>query len=59
MMAAFKENMAKVSNSSHLLIRSAESIYSSADTTEQAIMAQKQGTDSVAAAINELETSSS
>jgi methyl-accepting chemotaxis protein len=59
MMTAFKDNMAQVSHSSHVLIRSAESIYNSADTTEQAILAQKQGTDSVAAAINELESSSS
>ncbi len=59
MMAAFKENIAQVSKSSHVLIASAEQIYTSAETTEQAIMQQKAGTDSVAAAINELESSSS
>ena len=59
MMSSFKENIAQVSHSSKVLISSAETIYTSADTTEQAILAQKQGTDSVAAAINELECSSS
>ncbi|MEC8225647.1 MAG: methyl-accepting chemotaxis protein, partial [Pseudomonadota bacterium] len=59
MIGAFKDNIAQVSHSSKVLIHSAESIYASADTTEQAILKQKQGTDSVAAAINELESSSS
>ena len=58
MIASFKENIAQVSHSSKVLIHSAEKIYASADTTEQAILSQKQGTDSVAAAINELESSS-
>ncbi|WP_046004769.1 methyl-accepting chemotaxis protein [Pseudoalteromonas rubra] len=59
MMASFKDNIAQVSASSHVLIQSAEQIYNAADTTERAIQEQKQGTDSVAAAINELESSSS
>ncbi|WP_405128338.1 methyl-accepting chemotaxis protein [Pseudoalteromonas sp. PB2-1] len=59
MIGAFKDNIAQVSHSSKVLIHSAESIYTSADATEQAIIQQKQGTDSVAAAINELESSSS
>ncbi|CAH9059870.1 hypothetical protein PSECIP111854_02492 [Pseudoalteromonas sp. CIP111854] len=59
MMASFKENISQVSHTSQILIQSAETIYTSADTTEQAIQEQKQGTDSVAAAINELESSSS
>ncbi|WP_065978267.1 methyl-accepting chemotaxis protein [Pseudoalteromonas lipolytica] len=59
MISAFKDNIAQVSHSSKVLIHSAESIYASADATEQAILQQKQGTDSVAAAINELESSSS
>ncbi|MFC3033200.1 methyl-accepting chemotaxis protein [Pseudoalteromonas fenneropenaei] len=59
MMEAFKTSIGQVSQSSKVLIRSAETIYNSADTTEQAILQQKQGTDSVAAAINELECSSS
>ena len=59
MIGAFKDNIAQVSHSSKVLIHSAESIYASADATEQAILKQKQGTDSVAAAINELESSSS
>ncbi|MCE9688051.1 methyl-accepting chemotaxis protein [Shewanella sp. AS16] len=58
MMAAFKDNITQVSRSSKVLIHSAETIYSSAEATEQAIMQQKLGTDSVAAAINELESSS-
>ncbi|MCF2828637.1 MULTISPECIES: methyl-accepting chemotaxis protein [unclassified Pseudoalteromonas] len=59
MMDSFKDNIAQLSNSSKILIHSAESIYASAETTELAIQEQKQGTDSVAAAINELESSSS
>lgn len=58
MIGAFKENIAQVSHSSKVLIHCAESIYASADATEHAILNQKQGTDSVAAAINELESSS-
>ncbi|KZN35913.1 methyl-accepting chemotaxis protein [Pseudoalteromonas luteoviolacea S2607] len=59
MMAAFKDSIAEVSRSSKVLIHSAEHIYTAAETTETAIQSQKQGTDSVAAAINELESSSS
>ena len=59
MIATFKDNIAQVSHSSKVLIHSAEKIYSSADTTERAILEQKKNTDSVAAAINELESSSS
>ncbi|WP_440054633.1 methyl-accepting chemotaxis protein [Pseudoalteromonas sp. T1lg65] len=59
MMDSFKENISQLSHSSKVLIHSAESIYASAETTERAIQEQKQGTDSVAAAINELESSSS
>ena len=59
MMTAFKGNISQLSESSKVLIHSAEKIYASAETTEQAINQQKQGTDSVAAAINELESSSS
>ncbi|WP_419149107.1 methyl-accepting chemotaxis protein [Pseudoalteromonas 'SMAR'] len=59
MMDSFKENISQLSHSSKVLISSAESIYASAETTELAIQEQKQGTDSVAAAINELESSSS
>lgn len=59
MMEGFTDSIAKVSKSSHILIGSAEKIYNSADETERAILEQKQGTDSVAAAINELESSSS
>ena len=58
MLASFKQNIAHVSETSKILINSAEQIYSAADTTEQAILEQKQGTESVAAAINELEASS-
>lgn len=58
MMDTFKSNISQLSESSKVLIHSAERIYDSAETTEQAINQQKQGTDSVAAAINELETSS-
>ncbi|MFC0119888.1 methyl-accepting chemotaxis protein [Pseudoalteromonas xiamenensis] len=58
MMTGFTESIANVSSSSHILIGSAEKIYNSADETERAILEQKQGTDSVAAAINELESSS-
>ena len=56
MIATF--NIAQVSHSSKVLIHSAEKIYTSADTTERAILEQKKNTDSVAAAINELESSS-
>jgi len=59
MMTSFKSNIAQVSDSSKVLIHCAEQIFAAADTTEQAILEQKQGTDSVAAAINELECSSS
>ncbi|MBQ4847208.1 MULTISPECIES: methyl-accepting chemotaxis protein [Pseudoalteromonas] len=59
MMASFTDNISQVSHSAKVLIHSAETIYTSADTTERAILEQKQGTDSVAAAINELESSSS
>ena len=58
MIDAFKENITQVSHSSKVLIHCAEAIYASADATEHAILSQKQGTDSVAAAINELESSS-
>ena len=58
MIETFKENIAQVSHSSKVLIHSAETIYTSADTTERAILEQKRNTDSVAAAINELESSS-
>ncbi|MGE6450645.1 methyl-accepting chemotaxis protein [Pseudoalteromonas tetraodonis] len=58
MIATFKDNIAQVSHSSKVLIHSAEKIYTSADTTERAILEQKKSTDSVAAAINELESSS-
>ena len=58
MIATFKDNIAQVSHSSKVLIHSAEKIYTSADTTERAILEQKKSTDSVAAAINELECSS-
>ncbi|MCF6437458.1 methyl-accepting chemotaxis protein [Pseudoalteromonas sp. MMG022] len=59
MMSSFKDNIGQVSHTSKVLIQSAETIYTSADATERAIQLQKQGTDSVAAAINELESSSS
>ena len=58
MIATFKDNITQVSHSSKVLIHSAEKIYTSADTTERAILEQKKSTDSVAAAINELESSS-
>ncbi len=58
MIGTFKENIAQVSDSSQVLIHAAESIYASADATKQAILQQKQGTDSVATAVNELESSS-
>ena len=58
MMDSFKGNISQLSESSKVLIHSAEKIYASAETTEQAINLQKMGTDSVAAAINELESSS-
>lgn len=58
MMDSFKENIAKVSSSAHVLISSAEKIFAAAETTETAILQQKNSTDSVAAAINELESSS-
>ncbi|WP_445946291.1 methyl-accepting chemotaxis protein [Shewanella sp.] len=58
MMASFKDSILNVSASSKVLIQSAETIHSTAETTEQAIKKQKEGTDSVAAAINELESSS-
>ncbi|SFC50409.1 methyl-accepting chemotaxis protein [Pseudoalteromonas denitrificans] len=58
MLNSFKQNITQVSETSHIIINSAEQIFSAADTTEQAILQQKQGTESVAAAINELEASS-
>jgi methyl-accepting chemotaxis protein len=58
MMASFKDSILNVSASSKVLIQSAETIHSTAETTEEAIKHQKEGTDSVAAAINELGTSS-
>lgn len=59
MMDSFKDNISKVSSTSHIVISSAEKIYGAAETTEKAILQQKNSTDSVAAAINELESSSS
>lgn len=59
MMTSFKNNIAHVSESAKILIASAEKINSGAETTEQAILQQKNSTESVAAAINELESSSS
>ena len=58
MMNSFKSNIAHVSESAKILIASAEKIYAGAETTEQAILQQKNSTESVAAAINELESSS-
>lgn len=58
MMDSFKHNMSHVSHSAKVLITSAEKIYAGAETTEQAILEQKNSTVSVAAAINELESSS-
>ncbi|TBR38442.1 methyl-accepting chemotaxis protein [Marinomonas agarivorans] len=58
MMASFKNNMSHVSDSAKILIHSAEKIYTGAETTEQAILRQKNSTVSVAAAINQLESSS-
>lgn len=59
MMDSFKSNIAHVSNSAKILISSAEKIFTGSETTEQAILQQKNSTESVAAAINELESSSS
>ena len=59
MMRSFKGNITHVSESAKILISSAEKIYSGAETTEKAILEQKNSTESVAAAINELESSSS
>lgn len=59
MMTSFKNNIAHVSESAQILIASAEKINAGAETTEQAILQQKNSTVSVAAAINELESSSS
>ena len=59
MMKSFKGNIAHVSESAKVLISSAEKIYSGAETTEKAILEQKNSTESVAAAINQLESSSS
>ncbi|MBT1065270.1 methyl-accepting chemotaxis protein [Bowmanella sp. Y26] len=58
MMNVFKQNLAKVSQSSAVLNQSALRIINSADTSERMILEQKISTDSVAAAINELECSS-
>lgn len=58
MLASFRDSILKVSASSKVLIQSAQIIHSAAETTELAIRDQKQSTDSVAAAINELESSS-
>ena len=58
MMASFKHSIAKVSETSHILIDSAQIIFHAAETTEQAIQQQKDGTDAVAAAVNQLESSS-
>ena len=59
MMDSFKNNISHVSESAQILIHSAEKINAGAETTEQAILQQKNSTVSVAAAINELESSSS
>mgnify|MGYP005989448027 CR=1 FL=1 len=59
MMDSFKANISHVSESASVLISSAEKIFSGAETTEKAILQQKNSTESVAAAINELESSSS
>jgi methyl-accepting chemotaxis protein len=59
MMDSFRDNIGQVSSTSNIVISSAEKIYGAAETTERAILQQKNSTDSVAAAINELESSSS
>jgi methyl-accepting chemotaxis protein len=58
MLASFKDSIIQVSNSSKVLIHSAETIHCAAEKTEKTIKNQKESTDSVAAAINELESSS-
>lgn len=58
MMDSFKNNITSVSETSHILIQSAEQIFKSSETTEQSIVLQKQSTESVAMAVNKFEDSS-
>ncbi len=59
MMDSFKNNITNVSETSHILIQSAEQIFKSSEATEQSIVLQKQSTESVAMAVNKFEDSSS
>lgn len=58
MVDKFRHSLQAVSQTASVLIGSSEQIFVIADTTESAVLKQKQGTDSVATAVNELEASS-
>ncbi len=57
MMSKFKESFITVSSATEELITSAQSVDEIANLTKDAVLSQKNGTDSVAAAINELDAS--
>ncbi|WP_440873983.1 methyl-accepting chemotaxis protein [Thalassotalea sp. PLHSN55] len=57
MLSKFKTSFVAVSKASEHLIDSAKSVDEIADLTKEAVLSQKNGTDSVAAAINELDAS--
>lgn len=57
MMAKFKESFVAVSNATEHLISSAQDVDEISSLTKEAVLSQKNGTDSVAAAINELDAS--
>ncbi len=57
MMTKFRESFVTVSNASEKLIDSAKDVDEIAELTREAVLSQKNGTDSVAAAINELDAS--
>ena len=57
MMAKFRESFVTVSSASEKLISSAKDVDEIAELTREAVLSQKNGTDSVAAAINELDAS--
>ena len=57
MMAKFKESFVSIAGATEQLIESAKSVDEISSLTREAVLNQKNGTDSVAAAINELDAS--
>jgi len=57
MMAKFKDSLLAISSSTEQLMNSAKSVDEISSLTREAVLNQKNGTDSVAAAINELDAS--